>query len=158
MWIDVKRAADGKWYSKGQPFDKFSSDWAEDQPSGDFKCAMVSSSVGYKMMPADCLLSKTFFCMTLKPTCPDGYEWVSQFGTGSSCFKIVPATFEYQLSDQSNPTKLRDVSVAEFNCMSDKTRLAVPEDEDERTALMDWYVLKEPLLSGQVSYFEGKIF
>ena len=120
--------------------------WGPGEPSSTGDYAIISSAAGYKLMAADGLTARPYYCMADKPTCPDGYEWVSEFGIGTSCFKLVPASYEYQLNSQGGASKLFDLSVGEYNCLMDKTRLAVIDDEDSRTALKEWYTEKEPLM------------
>ncbi len=145
--MDVKKAADGKWYSKGKPFDRFSAVWAPGEPSNAGDYAVLAADVGYKLKAADGLVARPFYCMADKPVCPDGYDYVPEFGIGTSCFKLVPTTYQYQTSSQGSQTDMYDVTVGEYNCLMEKTRLAVIDDVASREALKTWYMDKEPLLT-----------
>ncbi len=152
MWINVKQV-NGEWFNSGKPFDRFSSDWAEGQPSGNGQCAIVSAAEGYKMVTSDCSAQHASFCMMQRPNCPQGYTWLPLFGSGTSCFKLVPGHLEYQFTGQPSSTKVRDLTVPENHCLSlmDKTRLAVIEKAvGERDVLQDWYIAQVPQLAGQV--------
>ncbi len=141
MWVDVTMTPEGAWYSKGKLFNRFRSDWAEREPAenSDGKCVVVSASVGYKMIRANCLETHRFLCMANKPECPVGYTWLPQFGAGTSCFNLTPPTMEAKIYN-ANDTRA-DVTIAENYCRMDKTRLAVPETEQEMSVLRLWFEL-----------------
>ncbi len=141
--MNVRKDSSGVWKSKGQTITRFSSDWADNEPTDapGADCAYISASAGYKMKAENCLTPKKFFCMALKPNCPDGYTWIPAFGKGLSCFRQTPLVGEFA---HSNPTSKisTSINIGDKMCLKDGVRLAVPQSIEETTTLHSHYDLQ----------------
>lgn len=105
----------------------FKATWAPGEPKNSvgFECAYLSRLANYQMKAEGCKTPKKYFCMALKPNCPEGYAWLPAYGQGRSCFKIVgPDSKEF--------------NVANKLCLKDKTRLATPMSLSDQTVLSTW--------------------
>ena len=119
-----------------------------------------SRSIRFKWRAAQCSEEYNQVCEIRTPNCPKDYTWFP--GVGQSCFKVVEATYEH--TDGSKWAKLfnylgishekfrsRHAPVQNFDakCAKDGTRLAVPYDEEETQAMIDWLLTQSPWIDGQ---------
>ena len=75
--------------------------------------------------------------MALSPKCPEGFEWVPQFGTGKSCFKRTEHN-PVECNPNSPTDCYFDLTIADSMCLKDNSRLFVTETPAEIEAMKDY--------------------
>ena len=85
----------------------FLAEWAPGEPRDmpNVNCAYLSKTDGYKMKTDMCTIPRKYICMALSPNCPPGYQWISLFGEGRSCFKATGLTFTLRVQSFSTLLK-----------------------------------------------------
>ena len=75
--------------------------------------------------------------MALSPKCPEGFEWVPQFGNGKSCFKRTEHN-PVECNPNSPTSCYYDLTITDSMCLKDNSRPFVTENSDEIGAMKDF--------------------
>ena len=75
--------------------------------------------------------------MALSPKCPEGFEWLPQFGNGKSCFKITEHN-PVECNPNSQTSCYYDLTIADSMCLKDNSRPFVTETPAEIGAMMEY--------------------
>ena len=82
--------------------------------------------------------------MALPPKCPEGFEWVPQFGNGKSCFKRTEEN-PIECNPNSPTSCYYDLTITDSMCLKDNSRPFVTENSDEIGAMKNFEPAMVPI-------------